>query len=112
MDLSNERPISMYQIKKPTYQTVLATEKGLYKLEENGTKLICQFASAAKDIYLYQEDNRLIFFVNDEWYIIDPATFELKYHLNEFGDPGDKYTKVEKGQRRYYYIPSPYDWSE
>lgn len=112
VDLSNERPISMYQVKKPVFQTILATEKGLYKLEEKGTKLICQFEKKTKDIYLYQEDQRLIFFINDSWFIIDPVTLELKYKLDEFGDPNEKYTKVEKGQRRFYYIPSPYDWSE
>ncbi|HEX2953061.1 MAG TPA: hypothetical protein VHR47_03645 [Bacillota bacterium] len=112
IDLSDQRPISMYQVEKPTYQTILATDKGLYKVEDNALKEICRFTGSSKGLYLFKDDQRLIFWTEKDWYIIDSATLEMKYHLDQFGDPNDKYTKVQKGECRYYYVPTPDQWGE
>lgn len=110
--LADDTAVKMFQIKKPTVQTIIVGENNIYRIDGDQLKSICKVVNKSKEIFIRQEDKRIILWVGDEWYVIDPTTFELKNYLNEYGDPNDKYTKVKKGDPRYIYVPTPYDWSE
>ncbi len=101
-----ETPITMYQIKKPKLQSLVITGKKIYLInsEDLVLKPIHEFKETVKDCLFLEEENRLILITDRNLLIIDPASMEIKNDFMLYGNPEEKYTRIKKGEQRYYFI--------
>lgn len=103
-----EELIGMYQITKPTRRTLVTTGNTVYVIKETETALepIYNFQVETKETSLYAEEGRLILISDKELLVIDSETLKITNHISLYGDPNEKYTKLQPGARRYYFIRS------
>lgn len=102
----SEPPIEMYQIKKPILKTLVATGKRIYQLNEETSELepIYDFKAETKGVRIYEDDNRIILISDKELLVINSKTLTVENSFFLFGDPNEKYTKLQSGEQRYYFI--------
>jgi hypothetical protein len=103
-----ETVVGMFQIKKPTIKTLIATTKKIYKLDDEKLTLtqIHEFKNEIEQISFFDEEKRSIILTDKELLVLDPATLSVKNRFHLFGDPDQKYTKLKQGVKRYYFIPA------
>ncbi len=101
-----EPPIGMCQIKKPVLQTIVTSGTKVYHLDEDSMQfeVVDEFSQPTKETYFYQDGNRLILISDKELAVINTETWQVENKFLIFGDPNEKYTKIQPGSRRYYFI--------
>ena len=101
-----EPPLAMYQIRQSTLQTLVVTAKRLYRIDEAKLALvpIYEFKYRATPAFFQEETGRIVFMTNQELLVLDPGTLKVQNNFYMFGDPKAQYTKLEPGERRYYFI--------
>jgi hypothetical protein len=101
-----EPPVGMYQIKKPILITLITTGKKIYKLNEASSELepIHEFKEETKATYFYEDENRIIFLSDKELLVINSETLKIENQFFLYGDPNEKYTKLQPGAKRYNFI--------
>lgn len=104
----DEDPIGMFQVEKPNLNILLVTKKKIYRINcDNSTfQPIHEFKEESRNAYMLEDNNRLILLTDKELLVIDSASLEVKNRFFLFGNPDDKYTRVKKGEQRYYFIRS------
>ncbi len=104
--IPSEPPIGMYQIKKPAFVTLVTTGKQIYKLNEATSELesIYEFKQETKETYLYEDENRMILLSDKELLVLNSETLKIENQFYLYGDPNEKYTKVQPGALRYSFI--------
>lgn len=102
-----ENLLEMFQIKKPI-QSIVVTSKKVYKLNDLDLTLvpIHEFSAAVRWAYCFDDKNRIIILTSKELLVINADTLAVKNCFQLFGEPDDKYTKLKKGEQRYYFIPT------
>ena len=102
-----EAPLTMFQLKKPVPRVLVVSSKRIFLInpEDDSLKEIHVFKEPVSDCAFFEEENRLIIQTNRDLLVLDPATLEVKNDFMFWGDPGQKYTKLKKGEQRYYFIP-------
>jgi hypothetical protein len=100
----DEQPLEMYQINKPSVQTLVTTVKGIYQVDHESLTLvpIYEFEESTDQTHMIAEDNRLIFWTAKEVIVIDPINMEVKNSFKLFTKEDNM--KVKKGERRYLFI--------
>lgn len=100
----DEQPLEMYQINKPSVQTLVTTVKGIYQVDHESLTLvpIYEFEESTDQTHMIAEDNRLIFWTPNEVLVIDPINMEVKNSFKLFTKEDNM--KVKKGERRYFFI--------
>ncbi|HEX3044863.1 MAG TPA: hypothetical protein VHY08_08905 [Bacillota bacterium] len=101
-----ESALNMYQIKKPTLQSIVVTEKNIYQLDYDKCVLvpIFEFKEKAKETAWVEDEKRVIIYTDREMVVIELATMKATNSFQFYGDPNEKYTKLKKGEQRYYFI--------
>jgi hypothetical protein len=104
----SEPPLAMYQIKLPVLQTVVVTEKKIYKINDQDLTLIpvYQFKGKSEPALFMDEPKRVILMTNLELIVLDPGSLAVKNSFYLYIGPNEKYTKLKPGERRYYFIHS------
>jgi hypothetical protein len=98
--------LDVYQIKKPAWNTLVATTKGLYQLDyaKNALTAIYEFKDKIEDISFIEDNNRLLVIADRDFLVLDTAALSITQHISLFGDPDQTYTKLKKGEQRYYFV--------
>lgn len=106
--IPEEPPLAIFQITRPTIQTLVVTAKGLYRVDEDNLGLVpvTNFASEISKVHYLEEKEGLLFLYTDRFLmIIEPEELQVKHCFYLYGDPAQKYTKLSDSERRYYFIP-------
>ena len=101
-------PLAMYQVKRPALQILIVSGNEIYQLNtaDDSLKSVHAFKELVNDCLFFEGANRLIILTDRDLLVIDPATLEVKNDLMLWGDPDQKYTRLKKGEQRYYFIPT------
>ncbi len=98
--------LAMYQVRQPNLETIVITEKGVYRINEQDATLapIYQFISLSQPAFFQEEAKRIILMTNQELLVIDPVSFTIKNKFDLFIGANEKYTRLKPGDQRYYFI--------
>lgn len=100
-----EKPIEIYQIEKPVFQTLITTEKTVYRISSDDTLVpINEFNEKTTETYLYNDDNKVILWTEKELLVIDATTLDVTDHINFYIGPDEKNSKLNSGTQRYYFL--------
>ncbi len=101
-----EAPLNMFQIKKPSLQTLVATTNSLYKISIDAKTLepIAQYNEKAKVAQLYEDDNKVLFWTDKEIFVLKKDTFEVTAHYSFFNTSDEPGLKLKKGSLRYNFL--------
>lgn len=99
-----EAPLKIHQIKNPTLQTLVATANGLYKIGNDSQTLepITHFSEEAKNASFFEDENKILFWTDKEFMILQKETFEVLACYQFYSSSGD--TSTEKGKLRYRFL--------
>jgi hypothetical protein len=102
----SEPPLAMYQIEQPALQTVVVTEKRIYKINDQDLTLapVYQFKGKSEPAFFMDEAKRVILMTNLEIIVLDPVSLVVKNSFYLYISPNEKYTKLKPGELRYYFI--------
>lgn len=100
-----DKPIEIYQIEKPAFQTLITTEKTIYRISSDDILVpIDEFNEETTETHLYNDDNKVILWSEKELFVIDAATLNVTDHFNFYIGPNENNSKLETGTQRYYFL--------
>lgn len=104
----NEPPLGIFQINHPKLQTLVVTANGLYRIDEESVNLVpvARFAVRISRVnYLEEKEGSMFLYTDGFLMALEPENLQVKHCFYLYGDPDQKYTKLNNNERRYYFIP-------
>ncbi len=103
-----EPPLAMFQINQPNLYTLVVTTDGLYKIDEENVNLVqvADFSMKISQVHYFEEKDGVIFlYTNGFLMVLESENIQVKHCFYLYGDPSEKYTKLNNNERRFYFIP-------
>jgi hypothetical protein len=103
----DEKPIALFQVNKLNPQNWLVTDKRIYLINPDDLSLkpIFDFKVKINSCVFFEEEKRLIALTDQEIVVIDPSNLEIENSRLLYGEPSEKFTHLQNGEKRYHFIP-------
>lgn len=100
-----EDPLGMYQVKKAGYQTIVTTEKMIYRIDRDNTLTpLYKFEEKPKFSDFIENEGRIIVWTDREIVVLDAASLEVTDQFCWYVKKDQVEVKLPKDSRRYWFL--------
>jgi hypothetical protein len=103
--IPEDPPLRIFQVKKPVFQTLVATTKGLAKISSDSQTIepVARFEQTALGAACYEDENKFLVWTDKEFLVLKKDTFEVTAHYSFYSEPLEKSKKDPKRHYKFIY---------